>query len=773
MMVSFSFRAHGAKLYGLYAILIITTTENHETPETPAPLFAARALKSAIFGTPGFRDEDEQERPQQAVDVNSRFRPGAQAPGESSPIKPQGILLTPGTATVRRKTVSFGAGVVDNGGKDAIGKSGVPNDFPGKFPSPYTPKAKVNENLEPVRRTALIETLEAARDGKPKKPRSIRSAGSAAAATSSLGFERIPTSVTSSSTELQGSDVVLFKDNKGNTITHSSTVEDFDGDMTLDLNEPHSQSGRYWKSEYDRYHEEAKLAMEKLVKYKQLAKSYAKRKDSEAIDLGGKLKEEQQKVANMEAKISELATQIANRRLSGRANVNRDLMKDLARQTALAREYGNRVDEFQIALQESHTQLDLQSNRKGQKYSSASTAQIPSETGLEPSREREQLAEMSSLRDEIHNLRLNLSVAEKRASRLQDENAKLSRDLTKVNEELDKSERRRQFAETQNHERHILLQRIQKDYDTLKELAKSQRRDAEDLLKKRHTQVAKLKKEIRLLKEGAAGSIPKAANQVASHAPGGIVTYMKEEVAEGGMPKRIAHVEDLMSFETPPKLQGHSIRSSGKVDDDRSHQRTRETAGALLPLSPLGRSTEKSGIVQQDDARKTAENVPRRTNTISKYNPLSEIINNAQLDNSPARNRSLPASQLSASFQERFSSFSLNSPGPALPSPEPPFTLAPSRIHDRRGTDSPRPSMFNIPSSPPKQMLPRPRSSGMNSHIGRSGNAPSSRVSSMSSRARTVLSSDRAAAAKARLGQKSAEKKRARSMAEEKENVRL
>ena len=92
--------------------------------------------------------------------------------------KPQGILLTPGTATVRRKTVSFGDGVFDNEGKDAIGKSGVPNDCPGKFPSPYTPKPKVNENLEPARRTALTETLEAARDGKTKKSSSTKSDGS-------------------------------------------------------------------------------------------------------------------------------------------------------------------------------------------------------------------------------------------------------------------------------------------------------------------------------------------------------------------------------------------------------------------------------------------------------------------------------------------------------------------------------------------------------------------------------------------------------------------
>ena len=59
---------------------------------------------------------------------------------------------------------------------------------------------------------------------------------------------------------------------------------------------------------------------------------------------------------------------------------------------------------------------------------------------------------MGSLRDEMHSLRLNLSVAEKKVSRLQDENAKLARDLTKVSEELDKSERRRQSAEAQNHE---------------------------------------------------------------------------------------------------------------------------------------------------------------------------------------------------------------------------------------------------------------------------------------------------------------------------------
>ncbi len=774
-------------------------------PETPAPVFAARAFKSAIFGTPGFRDEDELEKPRQAIDVNGMVQPGAQAPGGSSPTKPQGILLTPGTATFRRKTVSFGASVVDNEGKDAIGKSGVPNDCPGKFPSPYTPMVKVNESLEPARRTALIETLEAARDGKLKKSSSTKSALSATT-TSSLELASVPKSASISNAEPRSSDVVHSKEPKtdANVIIPFSAIEDFDGDMTLDINEPHSHSGRYWKSEYDRYHEEAIAHMTKLVKYKQLAKSYAKKKDSEAIDLGEKLKEEQQKVANMEAKISELVAQIANSRLSGRENANHDLMKDLARQTALTREYGNQVDEFQTAIQESDARSDHQRQRRGQRHSATRAEQVPNETSPELDKAREQLAEMSSLRDEMHHLRLNLSMAEKKASRLQDENAKLERDLTKVSEQLDKSEKRRQSAEAQNHERHILLQSLRKDYDILKELAKSQRRDAEDLLKKRHTQVAKLKREIRLLKEEAAASNPKTADQVNSHAYREVLTSTKQESVNAAEPKRIAHGEDVMSVDMPPKQESHSIWSHGKLENDRSHPRARETGGALLPLSSIGhcqddhkrtkmgdrenrqlleskvpapgRSTENLESVQQESACKADENVPRPASAVFKHKALTEIFNDEKPDHSPARNQSLPASQLSASFQKRFSSLSLNSPSPALLSAEPSFALAPRRrTQDRRGTASPRPSMFNIPSSPPKQMLPRPRSSGIDSHVGRNGNgnAQSSRMSSMSSRSRTALSSDRAAAAKARLEQKSAEKKRAHELAEGKENIRV
>lgn len=54
---------------------------------------------------------------------------------ESDQAKLNGILMTPGTAATRRKTVSFGAHVVDNEGKKSIvpGRSGLPNNCPGNF----------------------------------------------------------------------------------------------------------------------------------------------------------------------------------------------------------------------------------------------------------------------------------------------------------------------------------------------------------------------------------------------------------------------------------------------------------------------------------------------------------------------------------------------------------------------------------------------------------------------------------------------------------------
>jgi hypothetical protein len=40
--------------------LCLDTSKVLEPPETPAPVFAMRAFKSALFGTPGIEEEDKE-----------------------------------------------------------------------------------------------------------------------------------------------------------------------------------------------------------------------------------------------------------------------------------------------------------------------------------------------------------------------------------------------------------------------------------------------------------------------------------------------------------------------------------------------------------------------------------------------------------------------------------------------------------------------------------------------------------------------------------------
>lgn len=257
-----------------------------EAPETPAPVFAFRAFKSAFIGTPQpahvadishMEDLKEQETAQEkaTTTTTTRRRVVTVATKQTttdmdntigmSPTKPNGILMTPGT-TRRNKSVSFGAQVVDNEGKKQS-KSGLPNNLPGKFPSPFTPKLDFS--------------------------------GLSDASTSS----RNPTKLTAALQEVRDSSQ---KARSEKTIMRSKD----DTDITLDLMEPRSQSGKYWKQEYDSYAEKTQREMKKLVIKQRAAKSFAKDKDMQCLDLANKIRDERKKVEKLEAKTTELATQM-------------------------------------------------------------------------------------------------------------------------------------------------------------------------------------------------------------------------------------------------------------------------------------------------------------------------------------------------------------------------------------------------------------------------------------------------------------------------------
>lgn len=344
-----------------------------EQPDTPAPIFAARAFKRAVFGTPAPPVEAARKTETRAVAAKTEETiPKPTNPDSKkyeSPTKPQGILLTPGTGTSRRKRVSFGRDVKANNGI-LVNSDGTARTRP---------------------RTKLQEALESSRKRRDMAHSSEDDARK-------LNFDP--------------------EDNKDDAEDAWEEVDELDRDpeLTVDLNEPRSQSGQYWKGEFQKYHGEARTEMEKLVKYKQLAKSYAKAKDAEALDLNERLKEEQAKVVELEQKLTELASQIAaNQRQGETVQGSRKLVKDLTRQTALAVQYRNQVEELETLLKDSGYETD---GRRRRGATSPQTA-------------RERVTELSELRQELQRLKSDLSAAEQRERKLEVEKKDLERKLSR------------------------------------------------------------------------------------------------------------------------------------------------------------------------------------------------------------------------------------------------------------------------------------------------------------------------------------------------------
>lgn len=175
--------------------------------------------------------------------------------------------MTPGTAAARRKTVTFGEHVNDNEEKRPT-KSGLPDDCPGKFPSPWVKAGAADEQVEqPTEhgrgRGKLTEKLEQVREESAKRKKSER--------------------------REKDTDV---------------------GDVVKEHAEPKSESGKYWKTQYDVYRENSQREVRKLIAKQKMAKSFAKDKDFQCTDLADQLRQEQKKVAKLEKKTAELEAQL-------------------------------------------------------------------------------------------------------------------------------------------------------------------------------------------------------------------------------------------------------------------------------------------------------------------------------------------------------------------------------------------------------------------------------------------------------------------------------
>lgn len=238
-----------------------------DAPETPAHQFAVKAFKRAVFGTPAADDAANAAKKlqkKQSPDLATSRVPVITAPKDDtppvSPSKlPGGILMTPGTANKGRKSVSFGAHVVDNEGKRGTSsRSGIPSDCPGKFPSPWAPgtELKASTDSEQKRRTKLTAALLDAR----------------------------------TTTQPRGGQKPKARD---------------DSDITMDLGAPRSDSGKYWKEQYEEYTARSEKEVKKLIAKQHLAKDYAKKKDGEVTELVTKLEQERKRFRRREQELEQ------------------------------------------------------------------------------------------------------------------------------------------------------------------------------------------------------------------------------------------------------------------------------------------------------------------------------------------------------------------------------------------------------------------------------------------------------------------------------------
>ncbi|RSM15317.1 hypothetical protein CEP52_000811 [Fusarium oligoseptatum] len=511
-------------------------TTQIDVPDTPAPVFAARAFKSALFGTPARPSDNQAARA--AKEKNMKTEAVSQTP----PRPPQGILLTPGTGTTRRKRVSFGQDVKKTNDLDVIHDNETRH------------RTRLNEALEKASRSAAQEAATRRKQD-------------------------------------DTSDDEWEEADDEDCCTH---------DITVDLNEPHSQSGKYWKEEFEKYHDEAKIEMEKLLKYKQLAKSYAKQKDAEASDLAVKLKEEQQKVIEMEKQIAEGASQIASKRGDRSDDVNSEFLSTLTKQTALAVQYRTRVQELEDQLEEflkdREDDLDSKAGRRRRLATSPRTQKTILETQRELRKARAQVKELGELRDQVSTLRAQLRAAEKRASKAETQTTAVP-DTPRESARAQDLRVQLREAREENKKKDEEIRKLKEEFEAFRKESEAQATDKNGVLERAHTKIAELKKEIRTLKTG---DQERAARPKSWHVHTEISRLVeensrrKEESSERAFNQR-GHDLERRSFDLTD-LQGEAIGlKTANPNIPSLRQKFHEDALPKVTQSDVG-TTKQSGL---------------------------------------------------------------------------------------------------------------------------------------------------------------------------------
>ena len=496
-------------------------------------------------------------------------------------------------------------------------------------------------------------------------------------------------------------------------------------DNTVDLSQPRSRSGQHWKTEYEQYHKRSNSEMKKMIMYGQNVKSYAVKKDSEATYLGEKLKKELAKVSAMEKKVSKLAAQLNNAYAHGPEEESEQtrLVSELAQQTALAIRYKQKADRYRRAMQK-ESRADVPDGE-------GDTVQVSEDAFQETHREADspevvaQSAEHGTLHAQLETLRVSAKKAEDQAAKLEAENSALKQSLARVKGEMMSYEARRQAREERYKRREAKCKADQKACEA--QLAKLTVEHQNLLLATRQTTNA----------ETLAHPQPTACSD--GH---------KNNIGDAKSP----HKEGSKT-NTEPLGQN---RFSKPYISPRKSRLQRSTVDIWTLSSPRDAADSVSPSKEPTD-------LPPSSVRHDIQRTLKEIDQNL-IPEQHAGTKSKPEAHGSQASEDAH-----KPPTDAIPRLQPQSEI-PSPVHQGPTISSPNPSAKvdnHLPSNPakrdPSEMMVIPTARNSRATVGRSASLLSragSRTSTMTSVRGAALSAERAAAAKARLAARSAEKRR-------------
>lgn len=369
---------------------------------------------------------------------------------------------------MRRKTVSFGESVIDNEGKRPGSASKPAKTPPNPAGTLSTQWMSGSSDGSGKPRSKLTQTLMNARDNASKNSE--------------------PTKSDESTEETKPVIVPGSKDALDNE------------DITLNLEDPHSESGKYWKTEFDNYRVRTNREIKKLIHYRSIAKSYARKKDTEAMRLADKLKEEEEKVAEMERQVSRLASSMVG---EGSMGDKEHLLQGLTKQTALALQYKQQVTSLRNTLERHDVVSDaanITQKKKEELPSNAQTDELrKTQQALEQANAK--IEEMKTQQSELSTLQDLAQSSEKKAQALEKENNTLKQTLARVKQEMSRYEGRRKDKETRLKQREARLeQRIQEYREKLKTVSQEHRASEENLRNTSDAERRHMQKQIDLLK---------------------------------------------------------------------------------------------------------------------------------------------------------------------------------------------------------------------------------------------------------------------------------